>query len=292
MIYSLIVYDNSKAVTDIITFSTVSSFSEQYQSEITESAVEYGFKIADHIVTKSPEISVEAVLTDYTIYNQGQELFWDGSSFVTPNSVNGISNTGQSFNVKQRIIDIVKKRKLFTLIETEGVMTDSTLSNEENATQLQNFALRKFNNCAMPSLSFPPRNNTTDVVFVSFSVKQLRVAVTSVSNVDKKSIRPVTPVLAKATQTNIQDKVDANGKSIGDKKGKNSTPATVKEKALLGQYCQEIYTLQNLNKRTYELGSDSAKYSVKPYEEAVTSNLRRHYCFNQSMTTFKSNENL
>jgi hypothetical protein len=218
MIYNLIVYDNDKNVTDIVTFSSVLSFNEQYQSEVTENIVEYGFKISDHIITKSVDISCDAMVSDYSIYDDGLELYWDGEKFTNSNAVNGQQSTGKNLTVKQALIDIVQKRKLFTLIITDTVSQGVGL--EDTASSLKERAVQSFNNCVMPTLGFPVKEGTYGVLFASFSIKQVRVAKTVTSSIDKNSIPLVEPI--RQQSTNPDSKKDANGNDIGDKDGADS----------------------------------------------------------------------
>lgn len=214
MIYNLIVKDSAGEVTDIISFSSVTSFNESYSSEVTENTVEYGFKISDHIITKSPEITVEGLISDYSIYDDNAELYWDEDRFVCTNGLNGSENLGGYLTAKQALIDIVQKRKLFTVIATEFFV--DTSNKKEANDNLNSVFVSRYTNCVMPSLSFPIKNGVSGATFVNFTAKQIRVAKTKVEDIDTKTVKFVEP--KKAVSNNPNNPKDANGKSLGDSK--------------------------------------------------------------------------
>lgn len=219
MIYNIIVKDSDGEVTDIVSFSSVTSFNESYQSEVTENTVEFGFKISDHMITKSPEITVEGVISDYSIYDSGAELYWDEDRFVCSNGLDGSTNLGGYLTAKQALIDIVQKMKLFTIISTEFFV--DTSNKKEASDNLNSVFVSKYSNCVMPSLSFPIKNGVSGATFVNFTAKQIRVAKTKVEDIDTKTVKFVEP--KKAVSNNPTNPKDANGKSMGDSKGGNKT---------------------------------------------------------------------
>lgn len=213
MIYNIIVHDNSGSVTDVISFSSVTNFNESYSSEVTENTVEFGFKISDHIVTKSPEITVEAMVSDYSIYTDELELYWDGDAFVNTAGIMGVTPNGEYLNAKQALKDIVQKRKLFTIIVSEEYVKLG--DNNDIATNLEAIRLDKYTNCVMPSLSFPTRVGVKGVLFVNFTARQIRVAKTVVEDFDTKKLR----LVEKVTQsTDPKSGLDKDGKKVGNGK--------------------------------------------------------------------------
>lgn len=213
MIYNIIVHDNSGSVTDVISFSSVTNFNESYSSEVTENTVEFGFKISDHIVTKSPEITVEAMVSDYSIYTDELELYWDGDAFVNTAGIMGVTPNGEYLNAKQALKDIVQKRKLFTIIVSEEYVKLG--DNNDIATNLEAIRLDKYTNCVMPSLSFPARVGVKGVLFVNFTARQIRVAKTVVEDFDTKKLR----LVEKVTQsTDPKSGLDKDGKKVGNGK--------------------------------------------------------------------------
>lgn len=274
MIYNLIVYDNDKNVTDVVTFSSVLSFNEQYQSEVTENIVEYGFKISDHIITKSVDISCDAMVSDYSIYDDGLELYWDGEKFVNSNSVNNQQITGKNLTVKQALIDIVQKRKLFSLIITDTV--SQGVGFEDTASSLKERSVQSFNNCVMPSLVFPVREGTYGVLFASFTIKQIRVAKTLTSSIDKNTIPLVEPI--RQQTSNPDSKKDSNGNDIGDKDGADSEYSNRKygdNKTICAQnrLRRELF-VQKINS-----DSEEKRKSAKESLESINSSAERYGCW-------------
>lgn len=259
MIYNIIVYDNSSNVTDVISFSSVTQFNESYQSEVTENTVEYGFKISDHIVTKSPEISIEGVVSDYSIYNDGLELYWNGSSFVNAISENGDSVAGNFWNVKQALIDLVQKRRLFTLILTESFVSNDNKS--ETAKSLDSIKIQKFVNCVMPNLTFPTKTGVYGALFVNLSVRQIRVARTVMEDFDKNSLQLVTPVVM--TTKNGQP-IGADGKPLGTDTGSKVSSVTKDQcdQGIVSQLKTQLGLIERASDVSQRLGAiDSSSYN-------------------------------
>lgn len=238
MIYNLIVKDSAGEVTDIISFSSVTSFNESYSSEVTENTVEYGFKISDHIITKSPEITVEGLISDYSIYDDNAELYWDEDRFVCTNGLNGSENLGFYLTAKQALIDIVQKRKLFTVIATEFFV--DTSNKKEANDNLNSVFVSRYTNCVMPSLSFPIKNGVSGATFVNFTAKQIRVAKTKVEDIDTKTVKFVEP--KKAVSNDPNKPVDANGKSLGD--SKSGKPEKIQK--ISPELCDKVEQTQEL----------------------------------------------
>lgn len=216
MIYSLVVYDNDLNVTDVISFSAVTSAEENYSAQTTDSVVEYGFTISDHIITQSPEISLDVILSSYSIFSDSLLLEWNGSEFVTSNFTSGASTEDLHLEMKKKLIDIVKKRQLFTLIVSKK---DSNLADyTQKAEDLQQSLIAKFPNCVITGLGFSDRANSASAVFAKLNIKQIRVAVTEKFNVDPSTVKWVqkktvaSTVGATSTGGTKGDSADGSGK--------------------------------------------------------------------------------
>lgn len=187
MIYSLVVYDNDLKVTDVISFSAVTSADESYKAQTTDNVVEYGFTISDHIITSSPELSLDVILSAYSIFSDSLLLEWNGTEFVTANALSGASTEDDHLVMKNKLIDIIKKRQLFTLLVSKK---DSYLAAyEEKAQDLLNSVVGKFPNCVITSLDFSDKANSASAVFAKLTIKQIRVARTEQFNVDPSTVK-------------------------------------------------------------------------------------------------------
>lgn len=223
MNYSLIVYNEDREVTDVISFTSVTQFNESYTSEITENIVEYGFSVSDHITTKAPDISLEGMVSDYTIQNADLQLDWNGTDFTTSLEQQGGSQVDYNLAVKRSLISIVKERKVFTLVITRDNNFFGTV--DEKSSSMLSSAVDIFTNCLMPLLSFPVKDGVSGAFFFSMSIKQVRVAITSTTNFDASGTPLVVPVVAKATTgtaSTLSGNEDENGKNVGDKDSANT----------------------------------------------------------------------
>lgn len=218
MNYSLIIYNEDREVTDVISFTSVTQFSESYTSEITENIVEYGFSVSDHITTKAPDISIEGMVSDYTLQNPDLQLDWNGSDFTTSLSTQGGDQTDYHLLIKRALLSVVKERKVFTLVVTRDQNYYGTVSEKSSA--MLSSAVDTFTNCLMPNLSFPVKDGVSGAFFFNMTIKQVRVAITSTTNFDSSGTPLVVPVVAKSTTgtaSTLSGNEDSNGKNVGDK---------------------------------------------------------------------------
>lgn len=284
MIYSLVVYDNNLNITDVISFSAVTGADESYKAQTTDNVVEYGFTISDHIITQSPEISLDVVLSAYSIFSDSLLLEWNGSEFVTANAESGTSTEDDHLVMKQKLIDIIKKRQLFTLImsKKDSYLADFT----EKAQDLMNSVISKFPNCVITSLDFSDKSNSASAVFAKLTIKQIRVAVTEQFNVDPASVKWVQKKTVAsttgATATGAATGVDANGNPIT---GSESAPSIADGKSVDKKFADQdalnkakIKTLQeqdrldviNLEKSAKSAGVDISS-DVVPIKKMIDS---------------------
>jgi len=235
MIYSLVVYDNDLNVTDVISFSAVTSAEESYKAQTTDNVVEYGFTISDHIITNSPEISLDVILSAYSIFSDSLLLEWNGTEFVTGNALSGASTEDDHLVMKQKLIDIIKKRQLFTLLITKK---DSYIAEySQKAQDLLNSVVGKFPNCVITSLDFSDKSNSASAVFAKMTIKQIRVARTEKFNVDPSTVKWVqkktVATTVGGTATGAATGKDANGNPI---EGSDSAPTMKDGKTLEGKF--------------------------------------------------------
>lgn len=216
MIYSLVVYDNELNVTDVISFSAVTNVDESYRAQTTDNVVEYGFVISDHIISSSPELGLDVVLSAYSIFSDSLLLEWNGSEFVTANAVSGASTEDDHLLMKQKLIDIIKKRQLFTLIisKKDSYIADYT----EKSKDLLNSVVAKFPNCVITALDFNDKANSASAVFAKLTIKQIRVARTEKFDVDPSTVKWVQKKTVAstvgATSNGASTGKDANGNPI------------------------------------------------------------------------------
>lgn len=235
MIYSLVVYDNSLNVTDVISFSAVTSVDESYRAQTTDNVVEYGFVISDHIISSSPELSLDVILSAYSIFSDSLLLEWNGTEFVTTNAVSGASTEDDHLLMKQKLIDIIKKRQLFTLLITkkDSYVAEPTAKSQD----LMNSVVAKFPNCVITALDFNDKANSASAVFAKLTVKQIRVAKTEKFDVDPNTVKWVQKKTVAstvgATANGASTGKDANGNPID---GSDTAPTMKDGKSVDGKF--------------------------------------------------------
>ena len=269
MIYSLVIYDNDLNVTDVISFSAVTSAKEAYKAQTTDNVVEYGFMISDHIITQSPEITLEVVLSSYSIFSDSLLLEWDGEKFTNANATDGESVEDDHYIMKQKLIDILKKRQLFTLVVSKR---DSYLSDfKEKSEDLMASLISKFPNCVITSLDFDSKSNSASAVFASLALKQIRVAVTEQFNVDPSSVKWVQKKTVASTTSMSQAGKDSGG--VGSETGEavqgGDVAPSMKEDAKSSTVSKEIKDTSLTNRaKIVTMASSAAKQLNQVTSEA------------------------
>lgn len=275
MIYSLVIYDNDLNVTDVISFSAVTSASESYKAQTTDNVVEYGFVISDHIITQSPEISLEVILSAYSIFSDSLLLEWDGERFVTANAKSGQSTEDEHYIMKQKLIDIVKKRQLFTLVVSKR---DSYIAGfKEKSEDLMGSLITKFPNCVITSLDFDSKSNSASAVFAKLNIKQIRIAVTEQFKVDPSTVKWVQKKTVASSTTMSEASKNSGGVSaetgelvagsdtaptMGDI-AKNTKAASAATKAASRANAAKIAGgMADLTRETIDIGSVASRSGV------------------------------
>ena len=64
MIYTLYLVDDNNNVTETISLDVISSFGEDYSSNIAQNSVENGYVISDSISLSNPKFNISGVITD------------------------------------------------------------------------------------------------------------------------------------------------------------------------------------------------------------------------------------
>lgn len=221
MIYSLITYDNSLQVTGVISFSSVVSSEESYANEVTESTVEQGFKITDHIFSAPFTTSLEVFISSYSIFNESLELFWNGTDFSNTAFDSGADFSSDHLEVKNLLKEVATKRKLFTLVVSKE---DSYFSEDQvKADDLLSKAVDAYANCVLTGLSFPTNSSSSEVVNARLQIRQIKVAKAKVKDISTKSVKMVTPIKASATNGSLAQGKKADGTDVGGVEAKDKT---------------------------------------------------------------------
>ena len=120
MIYTL-VRKNDKGVIDaIVSFTSISSMDESWNSTVTSQPIEFGFNVTDNINIENPTYDISGTISSYSLFRGDKEIVWDGEDFTNKTE----SNPKFHIDVREQMIRVFSQRKTLTLIES-SVMSDN-----------------------------------------------------------------------------------------------------------------------------------------------------------------------
>ena len=198
MIYTLIVKNDQGKAESYLTFESVSSYSENWSGTVSKSTVESGFPIADHINIENPVFNISGVLSEYSIFKDDREIFWNGEDFVQASENNSESS---HLVAKDYLIKTTKKGTVITLLESK---TNSFLSDgAQRYEKILSGKINEYNNCVITDLSFEVSDNTQNsAIRVSMKIEQLNIARTETTLLSEQEMqKEIIPKVAK-TSTN------------------------------------------------------------------------------------------
>ncbi len=189
---------------DTITFSSVTSFTENYPSGVTSSPVESGSTVSDNVTIGNNTFSLSGVVSDWDYYNPAKELAFgsnaaynytyesrfnlakfDNSDFTT--TLDTIPSDATAEQIKFKLQRMRNNPSLITLL----------IYSDDN--QLSTY----YDNCAITSLSFSESTDTSFCVYPVMSLEQLQIAYVKVETIEKGKI-PDLPNRARGSgETNV-----------------------------------------------------------------------------------------
>lgn len=196
MIYAIIVNNDQGVAKNCLTFESISSYSENWSGTVSKSTVESGFPIADHINIENPVFNISGVLSEYSIFRDDREIYWNGEDFVQ-----ALENTSESPHLiaKDFLIKTVKGGTVITLIESK---INSFLSNgTQKYEKIRSGLTKEYNNCVITDLSFEVSENTQNsAIKVSMKIEQLNIARTETTLLsDQEMQKEIIPKVAKVS---------------------------------------------------------------------------------------------
>ena len=218
MIYTIIVKNDKGGAESYLTFESVSSYSESWTGTVSKSTVEYGFPIADHINIENPVFNISGVLSEYSIFKDDREIFWNGEDFVQ-----ALENTSESPHliVKNFLIKTTKSGTVITLLESK---TNSFLSNgAQRYEKIRSGLTKEYDNSVITDLSFEVSENTQNSsIRVSMKIEQLNIARTQTTKLTEQEMqKAIIPKVAKtsvnAGSATTSTSTEANPKSVSEK---------------------------------------------------------------------------
>lgn len=215
MIYAIVVNNDQGYAESYLTFESISSYSENWTGTVSKSTVESGFPIADHINIENPVFNVSGVLSEYSIFRDDREIYWNGEDFVQ-----ALENTSESSHLiaKDYLIKTTKGGTVITLLESK---VNSFLSNgTQRYEKIRSGLTKEYNNCVITDLSFEVSENTQNSsIRVSMKIEQLNIARTQTTELTEQEM-----------QKSIIPKVAKTSTNAGTSAASTTTDATTKPK--------------------------------------------------------------
>lgn len=196
MIYTIVVKNDQGEAESYLTFDSVSSFSESWSGTVSKSTVEYGFPIADHINIENPVFNISGVLSEYSIFKDDREIFWNGEDFVQASEND---SEGSHLVAKDYLIKTTKEGTVITLLESK---TNSFLSNgSQRYEKIRSGATKEYDNSVITDLSFEVSENTQNSsIRVSMKIEQLNIARTETTTLTEQEMqKAIIPKVAKTS---------------------------------------------------------------------------------------------
>ena len=218
MIYTIVVKNDKGGAESYLTFESVSSYSENWTGTVSKSTVEYGFPIADHINIENPVFNISGVLSEYSIFKDDREIFWNGEDFVQASE-----NTSDDSHLvaKDYLIKTTKEGTVITLLESK---TNSFLSNgAQRYEKIRSGLTKEYDNSVITDLSFEVSENTQNSsIRVSMKIEQLNIARTQTTTLTEQEMqKAIIPKVAKtsvnAGSATTSTSTSANPKSVSEK---------------------------------------------------------------------------
>lgn len=220
MIYTIVVKNDQGEAESYLTFDSVSSYSESWSGTVSKSTVEYGFPIADHINIENPVFNISGVLSEYSIFKDDREIFWNGEDFVQASEND---SEGSHLVAKDYLIKTTKEGTVITLLESK---TNSFLSDGTQRYQkIRSGATKEYDNSVITDLSFEVSENTQNSsIRVSMKIEQLNIARTETTTLTEQEMQKA--IIPKVAKTSI----NTGGSATSTTTDETGKPKNVSEK--------------------------------------------------------------
>lgn len=190
MIYTL-VRKNDKGVIDaIVSFTSISSMDESWNSTVTSQPIEFGFNVTDNINIENPTYDISGTISSYSLFRGDKEIVWDGEDFTNKTE----SNPKYHIDVREQMIRVFSQRKTLTLIES-SVMSDN-VNDKGYVDELKSGYFKEIENCVITSLSFSYPENSMGAINVNMKLQKLTIANTVIAELEEGEKRALLRPLA------------------------------------------------------------------------------------------------
>lgn len=211
MIYSLRITSTD----EIISFSSVTDFSENLSATVTMHETEVGFPVSDNVVFSNPEFSISGVFSYYNSMNR--EIVLVNGEFVVRDESNTPVET--HIDIEKKIRNIYESKQTFSIIKSTGL-------DDISGTEIE-----RIDGCVMRGLVFNTTADRHGAVFPSMQIVQVRQVKVLEEDVPN-AIPQIVPILNKdATNTTVKQSTDS---TTTDQPNQDATDKTTAEKAAKG----------------------------------------------------------
>ncbi len=231
MIYSLIINGSD----EVISFSSVTDFTESLSATVTMHETEVGFPISDNVVFSNPEFSISGVFSYYN--SMTREIVLENGEFVVREFNSKASPVESHVDIEKRVRNVYESKQPFSIIK-------STSLDDVTGTEVD-----RIKSCVMRGLTFNTTSDRHGAVFPSMQIVQVRQA--EVLEEDVPNAKPqIVPIVDKsATSTNVKQSTET---------GTDNQPNTVSSDATAAK------------KEAEELAKDKSVFDTKRTEWANT----------------------
>lgn len=174
MVYTIVIYNAEGMPEDIISFDSVEGAKSSLSGTVTSNTVEDGYDISDGMTLDSFSVSLKAVATSYNIFDDGNELVWDGRGFSKVNQTE--ESTKGHILLERRLRRLMLDRKVFTLLRSEENSFRSDIVGKH--TELSNTIVDAYKNCVLTRCDVDEAKGVTGALFFDLSFVQIRYATT------------------------------------------------------------------------------------------------------------------
>ena len=271
MIYTLINRNKDGNVKQIFSFESVQSFTESLRASVSSSTVEFGFPISDNISTENPTYSLNTVVSAYSLFNQENEIYWDGEDFVSQSSVEGGNN--YHLTMRDALKALWKDRQIVSILEGEKASFANTVS--ERYDQLTSKYYKEYENCAITSLEIDTGESSNGVIFIKMTIEQVDVAYVSFGQLQEDQMQPPLKAHSKVvtdlgtTKTSTTDDNSSAKPDSKDVAEKNTDPQSVKIQVPSGILSEERILKNAVEARKMAIGLEATGANSKWYFEQV-----------------------
>lgn len=212
MIYSLLINGSD----EVISFSSVTDFTESLSATVTMHETEVGFPISDNVVFSNPEFSISGVFSYYN--SMTREIILENGEFVVREFSSKASPVESHVDIEKRIRNVYESKKPFSIVK-------STSLNDVTGTEVD-----RIKSCVMRGLTFNTTSDRHGAVFPSMQIVQVRQA--EVLEEDVPNAKPqIVPIADKsATSTTVKQSSETTETTPNEK----PTSQTVADKAVRG----------------------------------------------------------